>query len=259
MHAVAVKVAAGQNLKLDLRVEGGVLGGITLRNIHATATGPSAVQLFEADLVRADYSLVDLAFHGMSDFFKDVEMRNVTAVLDPSKVPRPLPIPPPKPDAKISLPAYFPDRLQVSNLNITIRGQPQDTVVRNFNLGLYPDREGALRIDKLQIPNVHVWTDITAATTYANKNLFLRNLTLDQGHHFQTVNIDLSRADGGKVTLQIAGSIGEGKIEGNVEFTKTKSSFNTTTKVNASGISLGALSEYFGRPVWRSLGGRKEF
>ena len=259
MHAVAVKVAAGQNLKLDLRVEGGVLGGITLRNIHATATGPSAVQSLDADLMRADYSLVGLAFHGMSDFLKDVEVRNVTVVLDPSKVPRPLPTPPPRPDAKISLPAYFPDRLQVSNLNITIRGQPQDTVVRNFNLELYPDREGALRIDKLQIPNVHVWTNITATTTYANKNLFLRNLTLDQGHHFQTINIDLSRADGGKVTLQVTGSVGEGKIEANVEFTKTKSSFNTTTKVNASGISLGALSEYFGWPVGALSGDVRNF
>ena len=147
----------------------------------------------------------------------------------------------------------------MSNLNVTIRGQPQDTVVRNFNLGLYPDREGALRIDKLQIPNVHVWTDITATTTYANKNLFLRNLTLDQGHHFQTINIDLSKADGGKVTLQVAGSVGEGKIEGNVDFTRTKSSFNTTTKVNASGISLGALSEYFGRPAGALSGDVRNF
>jgi hypothetical protein len=37
--------------------------------------------------------------------------------------------------------------------------------VRNFNLGLYPDR-GPLRIDKLQIPNVHTWTDVRATTTY---------------------------------------------------------------------------------------------
>ena len=215
VHAVAVKIAAGQNLKLDFRVEGEVLGGITLRNVHATPTGPSAVQSLDADLIRADYSLTDLVFHGMSDFLKDVELRNVTVVLDPSKAPLATPTPPPKPDVKISLPAYFPDRLQVSNVTVTVRGQPQDTVVRNFNVGLYPDREGALRIDKLEIPNVHNWTDITATTTYANKNLFLHNLTLDEGHHFQTVNIDLSKARGGKLGLEVKGSVGEGgKIEG---------------------------------------------
>jgi len=260
VHAVAVKVAAGQNLKLDFRVEGGVLGGITLRNVHATPTGPSAVQSLDADLIRADYSLTDLVFHGMSDFLKDVEMRNVTAVLDPSKAPLATPTPPPKPDAKISLPAYFPDRLQVSNVNVTVRGQPQDTVVRDFNVGLYPDREGALRIDKLQLPNIHDWTDITATTTYANKNLFLHNLTLDEGHHFQTVNIDLSKAKGGKLGLEIKGSVGEGgKIEGTAGLSTTKSSFETTTKVNASGISLGQLSEYFGRPAGALAGDVKNF
>jgi len=256
LHSLAVHFAAKENLKLDFRVEGDVLDGITLRNVHAAATGPSAVQSLEADLVRADYSLTDLLFHGMSHFLKDVELRNVTAVLDPSKAPVPKPTPPPN---KITLPSFFPERLQATNLNLTMHGQAQDTVVRNLNLGLYPDKEGTLRIDRLQIPNVHDWRDVTATTTYANKNLFLRNLTFDEGHHFQTVNIDLSKAGGGKLELQVTGSVGEGKIEGNVGLTATKSSFNTTTKVSASGISLGQLSEYFGRPAGALAGDVKNF
>src|SRR4029434_7722734 len=106
--------------------EGDVLGGIALRDVHATATGPSAVQSLDADLVRVGYSLTDLALHGMSDFLKDVEVRNLTVVLDPSKARIPTPTPPPK-DKKISLPAYFPDRLEVTNANLTLRRQPQDT------------------------------------------------------------------------------------------------------------------------------------
>ncbi len=258
VHAVAVKVAAGKNLKLDLRVEGGVLGEITLRNVHASATGPSAVQSFDGDLIHAQYSLTDLLFHGTANFLKDIEVRKVTAVFDPAKAPSPSPTPPEKP-GKFSLPAYFPDRLQVANVNLTVRGQPEETVVRNFNIGLYPDREGALRIDKLQIPNVHSWSEITATTTYAHKNLFLRNLTLDEGHHFQTVNIDASKAGGGKLTLQIAGVLGGGKLEGNVGLNTTESSFETTTKVSASGISLGGLSEYFGRPAGALAGDVKDF
>ena len=121
VHAVAVKVASGQNLKLDLRVEGGVLGGITLRNVHATATGPSAVQSLDADLIHAEYSLPDLAFHGMSDFLKNVEVRDVTAVLDPSKAPIPTPTPP-QPNEKVSLPTFFPKRLQLANVNLTLEG-----------------------------------------------------------------------------------------------------------------------------------------
>ena len=258
LHTVAIKLAAKENLKLDFRVEGGVLGGITLRNVHVTPTGPSAVQALDADLIRADYSLTDVLFHGMSDFLKDIEVRNVTAVIDPSKAPLATPTPPPQ-NEKISLPAYFPDRLQVSNVNLTVRGEGKDTVLRNFNLGLYPDKEGALQIDQLQIPNVHDWKNITATTTYANKNLFLKNLTFDEGHHFQTINIDASKAGGGKLELQVTGSVGEGTIEGNVGLSTTKSSYETKTKVKAAGISLGQLSEYFGRPPGALAGEVKDF
>lgn len=258
LHTAAVKIAAGQNLKLDFRVEGNVLGGITLRNVHATPTGPSAVQSLDADLIRADYSLTDLLFHGMSDFLKDIEVRNVTAVIDPSKAPLATPTPPPE-NQKISLPAYFPERLQVSNVNLTIRSEVKDTILRDFNIGLYPDKEGALRIDRLQIPNVHDWKEITATTNYANKNLFLRNLTFDEGHTFQTVNIDASKAGKGKLELQVTGSVGKGKIEGNIGLNTTKSSFDTTTKVKASDISLGQLSEYFGRPAGALGGDVKNF
>ncbi|MBA2435404.1 MAG: translocation/assembly module TamB domain-containing protein [Chthoniobacterales bacterium] len=259
LHTVAVKIAAGQNLKLDFRIEGDPLDQITLRNVRATATGRSALQSLDAREVKVDYSLSDLVFHGMSEVLKNVELHEVTAVLDPSKAPLATPTPPPDPNKKISLPAYFPDRLDVTDANVTVRGQPKDTVVRNFNLGLYPDKEGALRIDKLQIPNVHDWTDITATTTYANKNLFLKNLTFDQGHHFQTVNIDVSKARGGKLELQVSGAVGEGKIEGNVGLSTTKSSFKTKTKVNASDISLGQLSEYFGQPAGALAGHVKNF
>ena len=108
VHSLAVRFAAKENLKLELRVEGDVLGGITLRNVQATATGPSAVQSLEADLVRANYSLTNLVFHGKSDFLKDLELRNVTVVLDPAKAPLPKPTPPPN---QITLPSFFPDRL----------------------------------------------------------------------------------------------------------------------------------------------------
>ncbi|MGI8889598.1 MAG: translocation/assembly module TamB domain-containing protein [Chthoniobacterales bacterium] len=260
MRFAAVKAAAGQNLKLDLLVEGDPLDQLTLRNVHATATGPSALQSLDAGKVTVDYSLPDLVFHGVSEVLKNVELHDVAALIDPSKAPLATPTPPPDPNKKISLPAYFPDRLEVRNVSVTVRGKPQDTVVRNFNLGLYPAKEGALRIDKLQIPNVHDWADITATTTYANKNLFLKNLTFDQGHHFQTVNIDASKAGGGKLELKVEGSVGEGgKIQGNVGLSTTKSSFQTSTKVNASGISLGQLSEYFGRPAGAVAGDVKDF
>ncbi len=246
VHAVAVKIASGQNLKLDFQVEGGVLGGITLRNVHATATGPSAVQSLDADLIRGEYSLPDLAFHGMSDFLKDVEVRNVTAVLDPSKAPIPTPSPP-KPNEKVSLPAFFPDRLEIANVNLTLKGQPQDTVVKNFNLTLFPNREGALRIDRLQIPGVHTWTDVAATTTYANKNLYLHNLVLDQENKLELVNLDASQLAQGKLGVQFKGTLSGGEVASQIDVTTAGTTYRAQTNVHAQNISLGKLAAYLGK------------
>jgi hypothetical protein len=108
VHAVGVKIAAGKNLKLDFRVEGEPLDQLDLRNIHATATGPSSIQSLEADKVVVDYSIPALVFHGMSEALKNVELHDVTAVIDSSKA---LPTPAPAPTKKVSLPAFLPDRL----------------------------------------------------------------------------------------------------------------------------------------------------
>jgi hypothetical protein len=167
LHAVVRKVAtnaaAGQNLKVDFSVAGSVLGGIELRNVHAVATGPSALQSLDADLVRADYSLWGLLRHGMSGFLQDVELRNATVVLDPAKAPPKIE---PEENQKFTLPAFFPDRLTLSNVNVRMESQPSDLIIQGLNLELNPKQAGELRIAKLQLASGKSWTDVTAQTTY---------------------------------------------------------------------------------------------
>ena len=151
-RALVSRQAGGRgNLKLEFRIEGDVLGGVTLRNVHAIATGPSAVRSVDADLVRADYSLTELVFHGTSIFLKDVEVRNLKAVIDPAKAP----MPQADASAEQNHPARDFSRPAGSDERKPNDPRPARRYGRaNFNLGLYPDREGALRIDKVQIPNV---------------------------------------------------------------------------------------------------------
>ncbi len=233
VHSLAIHFAAKQNLKLDFRIEGDVLSGVALRNVHATATGPSAVQSLDADLVRASYSLTDLAFHGMSDFLKDVEVRNLTAVLDLSKAPIPRPTPPPK-NEKLSLPAFFPDRLEVTNANLTMRGQPQDTVVRNLNLGLYPDREGrtadrqAADPERPHLDGHHRDDDLREQEPLPAQPDARRRVIISR----RSIST-LSKTGGGKLALEVKGSVGKGDDRGQGRPDTTKSSFKTTTKVKA--------------------------
>lgn len=258
IRTVAVKVAAGKNLKLDFRLEGDPIDQITLRDVRATATGPTAVQLLEAGEVKVDYSIPDLVFHGLSDALKNVEAHDVTAVIDSSKAPIPTPTPTPAPNEKVSLPAFFPDRLVATNINLTIKKQPQDMIVKNLNLGLYPKREGKLAIEKVQIPGVHSWTNIHGTTTYANKDLYIHNLTLDEHNQLQVVNVDASKVGQGKLGLQIQGSLGGGDIASRMELSAAGTSYGTKTQLQAKDISLGQLGEYLGQPAGKFAGEVKD-
>ncbi len=243
VRGLAIHFAAKENLKLDFQIEGSVLGSLVLKNVHATATGPSAVESIDADFVRVDYSIFGLIFHGLPAFLQDAELRSASVVLDPRKSSPPKP---PQPNEKISLPAIFPDQVHLANVNLTIRDQPQNLVLRNLNLDLDPTREGALKIDQLQIPDLHTWANVSATTSYANKNLFLRNLTFDAQNKFQVVNIDASRLGSKALAVNIDGSFVGGTIKGTATLQEKKSSLATEINLSAEHISLAKVTEYFG-------------
>ncbi len=246
IRSLAAHYAAKENLHLEFVLEGDPFAQVVLRNVRATPTGPTEVQSLEAGRIIVDYSLPDLIFHGMSDALKNVEAHDVTAVIDSSKA---LPTPTPKPNQKVTLPAFFPDRLELTNINLTIREQPQDMVIRNLNLGLYPNREGRLEADKVQIPGVNTWTNLNATTTYANRNLYIHNLTLDQNNQLKEVNLDASKIGQGKLALQLKGTLGGGNIQSQMQLSAKGSSYQTKTTLHAKDISLGQLGQYLGQPA----------
>ncbi|HEV2965959.1 MAG TPA: hypothetical protein VGW97_03530, partial [Chthoniobacterales bacterium] len=109
---IALHYAAKENLRLEFRLEGGVFTNLTVRNLHATPTGPSDVESIDVDLARVDYGLFTLLRHGISAALKNVEVRSARIVLNPAKAPlRPRP---PNPKNKIDLPDVFPERIHIA-------------------------------------------------------------------------------------------------------------------------------------------------
>lgn len=245
VRRAAIDFAAKQNLKIDFEIEGSVLGSVLLKNVHGTASGPSSVESIDAGLVRADYSIWGLVFHGMPEFLENVELRSASIVLDPSKSP---PQKAPKPNEKFSLPAIFPDEMHLENVNLTVRDQPQDLVLRNLNLDLNPHRDGVLKINRLQIPNLHTWMNISATTSYTNKNLFLRELIFDQQNKLRVVNVDASHIGSNALNLAIDGRLVGGNVNGTVALRKKRSSFASEINFNVDHVSLGKLAQYFEQP-----------
>src|SRR5713226_4827121 len=238
--------AAGENLKIDFRVEGSVFTNLTIRNLHVVPIGSTDVESIDVDFARADYNLFGLIRQGVSQFFRSVEIRSARIVLNPTEVP--LKPRAPKIEKRITLPSVFPDRVHLSDVTLIVRNKPHDFVLEHVDLDLNPRAPGELRVDKLQLPAGQGWTKISAQTSYANRNLVLHDLLLDNEDRFRILNVDASQIGTKTLALNVDSAIGGGKLSGSVTMTQTSSSLNTKVRLLGETIAATALNKYLDLP-----------
>src|SRR5206468_5253887 len=166
VRQVAVRYASKENLKMDFRLEGNPFSYLTIRNLHAVPTGPSAIESIDIDSLYVDYSLLGLARHGISHLLQDTELRGAQVVLNPARAPPPKP----RPKQKASLPSEFPSRIRLADATLIVRERPNDFVVEHADLDLNPRTQGELRIGRLQLPSGESWSRILGQTSYTDKN-----------------------------------------------------------------------------------------
>ena len=102
---------------MDFRLEGNPFGHLTVRNLHAVPTGPSAIESVDVDSLYVDYSLFGFARHGVSHLLQDVEVRGAQVVLNPARAPPRKP----RPKKKLTLPDAFPERIRLADATLIIR------------------------------------------------------------------------------------------------------------------------------------------
>lgn len=237
---VVLRYAAKENLKADFRVEGNPFGSVTIRNFHAFAVGPSDYETIDIDYLYLNYSLFGFARHGLPRLFNDVEARSASIVLNPSKAPlRPRPLHP-----QLKLPRFFPERLRATDLTFIVRNQPYDFVVGHADLDLNPRNPGELRIETLQLPSGDTWLRISGQTSYANKDLILRDLNLSDQEQLHLLDINASQIDANALSIVLKCTVGGGQISASSELTETKSSLDMKIHVAADNVAAEALNKF---------------
>ena len=237
---IALHYAATENLKATFRLEGNVFTNLTVRNLHASPTGPSAIESIDIDLLYIDYSLFGLARHGLSHFLDNVESRSARIVLNPAKAPlRPHP-----PKAKIELPSLFPERIRLTDATLVIRNQPHDFVTEHVDLDLNPRTPSDLRIEKLQLPAGESWSKISGQTSYANKNLIIRDLVLSDQEKIHLLSVDASHVDAKTLAINLDCAVGGGQLSGWITLGETKSSLDTKMHLAAENVAVESLNKF---------------
>ncbi len=242
----AIHFAAAENLKLDCRLEGSVFGSLIIRNLRVVPTGPSLVESLDADYIRADYSLLDFFRHGTSELLKNIEVRNVTAVLDPAKAPPTEK--PKKPNERSTLPAIFPDRILISDVSVLMRSaNPSgEFALEHCDLDLNPNAPGELRIRRLQVPSVPAWSNLSAQTSYTKKDLRLSGLALDGETQLRQLELNASEIKEKKLALALDLSLGGGSLSASAALSETATSLQMQSHVVAEKIVLEKLRSYIG-------------
>jgi autotransporter translocation and assembly factor TamB len=235
--------AGKEHLKLEFRLEGNLFNSLTIRNIHAVPTGPTAIESVDADVVRLNYNVFALIRHGLPEFCKALEVGSARIVINPGKEVRTE-----NKRGRPELPAFFPERLKLSDTTLVIRNEPHDFFVQRIDLELDPRLPGELRIDRLQLPDGQTWSRISAVTSYANKNLVLRQLLLTDLDRIDLLNIDASQIQNKILSLKFEAKIGGGKVFGSGHWVERRSSVVSELELHVDGVAADALNKYANLP-----------
>jgi hypothetical protein len=257
-----VKVAAKQNVNLEVTFSGSVFTNLTVSGIRAvpTGSGPSPVRRIEIERVQLDYSLPMLAKHGIGEFLQSYEVINAELEIDalPSKS---------EPERKqkralaqdlnnlLGQPAAYSDRVKIENFNITVRAEKNVTQVKGFHLLLDPQAPGHLRVERVQIPGMPVWEHLAAETSYTDRNFFVKNLQLAPELIVEHLNFDASQRAQDKGGMELKARVFGGTLHLALSGSQLRSkgknldkSYDTTLRIAAADISLESAASYFGAP-----------
>src|SRR4030095_7067058 len=236
----AIRYATKENLKMDFRLEGNPFSYLTVRNLHAVPTRPSAIESVDVDSLYIEYSLLGFARHGVSHLLQDVEARGAQVVLNPARAPPPKP----RPKKRPTLPDAFPERIRLADSTLIIRARPNDFVVEHTDLDLNPRAPGELRIGRLQLPSGDAWSRVSGQTSYANKNFVLRDLALSDQERIRLLNIDASRIDSKALAVDLNCIIGGGQLSVSAALNEGASSLNAKVNLAAEKIAAESLNKF---------------
>jgi hypothetical protein len=257
-----IEVAARNHLKLDVHLSGTIFTNLTVQGIHAapSGTGPSPVQKIDIERVHLEYSIPMLIRHGIGEFLRSYEVLNADLefVAQPSKTEE-------EKHEKVSLaedlnnllgqPAAYADRVQIENFNLAVHGDKSLTQIKGFHLLLDPQAVGYLRVARMEIPGVPLWQNLSAETSYAQRNFFIRHLVLAPELVLEEVNFDASQRAQNKGSVDVKAALFGGSLhvalsgnQLNKNGENLQHSYNTMLQIEAADIGIDGAAKYFGAP-----------
>jgi TamB, inner membrane protein subunit of TAM complex len=241
-----VRAAKQQHLDLSYDISGSIFTTLSISNLQAIPTEPGPIQRLEIGMINLRYSLIGMIRNGLPGLLQLVEARNIYIDITPGE-----PLPPEKEQApqQFKFPALFPDLLNIENLNFIARGPKGNTELAGLFLSLLPDRPGTLKVQTVDIPGVHRWTDISGHTTFRDRNLVLTDLRVGAEISLRTFNLDASKLDDAELGVGLDGTLFDAPTTITAKISDLNGANRLNVKADSSGLSFDKVWKYLNLSV----------
>ncbi|MBV9463430.1 MAG: translocation/assembly module TamB domain-containing protein, partial [Verrucomicrobiae bacterium] len=235
--------AARQNLKMDVRVEGPVLGSFTLRDLHAVPTGQALVDKLDVKAMRVDYKIFDFLRGRYKTMIETVdlvggELHLAPAIVDPKRPPQ-----------KFLLPQLvIPRRLAIEDLTVISDDPQKPWRAVKLDALLDPSKEGYLRADDVSLSPGRGLRHLSAKTTFADRRGVFTGVEIDPQITLDRVVADFSRWQDDFLTVSWKARAFGGRTDGEVVLNGKGDQLIVRTDALLEGIALGDARRFFKLP-----------
>ena len=240
VRIVAGQVAKSQALDLDFEIHGSIFTDLFIEKLHLQPHPENKslpLERLDAQRIGARYNLFNLLRKRYLDVVDILELKNIDIVVRPA----PSPPPPQKPGGPLRFPVVLPKRIDVRNINLTVKNDAGDLQLKNFDLQFQQGKTGYLACDTLRIPGVAVWNQLRAGLSYTQKKLVLSDLALAPLLAVNRLYLDLSGSEQGTFRLGLDGKALESSVLANASYEQPDQRRVLDASLKISGLELAEL------------------
>ncbi|HEV3210485.1 MAG TPA: translocation/assembly module TamB domain-containing protein [Chthoniobacterales bacterium] len=242
VRIVAGQVAKSQAIDLDFEIHGSLFSDLFIEKLHLQPRPENnslPLERLDAQRIGARYNVFNLLRKRYLDVVDILELKNIDVVV--RHAPSPPPPPPQKPAGPLRLPVVLPKRIDVRNINLTVKNDAGDLQLKNFDLQFHQGETGYLACDTLRIPGIAVWNQLRAGLSYTQKELVLSDLALAPLLAVNRLYLDLSRSEQGTFRLGLDAKALEASVLANASYEQPEQGGILDASLKISGLKLAEL------------------
>jgi autotransporter translocation and assembly factor TamB len=192
---VAGQVARSQAIDLDFQIHGSLFSDLFIENLHLHPHSENKalpLERLEAQRIGARYSLLNLLKKRYLNVVDFLELKNIDVIVRPAP-----PAPPQKPGGPVRFVVVLPKRIDLSNINLTVKSDAGDLLLKNFDLHFDQRKAGYLACETLRIPGTGAWNQLRAGLSFTQNQIALSDLALLPLLAVNRLQLDLSASEQG--------------------------------------------------------------